>query len=70
MIGFGYGPSSAGRQRHLHRTAPPEKRAMIFSVKQAGVPVGGALRGARAGAIAESFGWRASLVVAGLFVVA
>ncbi len=70
MIGFGYGPSSPAGNDILHRTAPPEKRAMIFSVKQAGVPVGGALAGLALAPIAESFGWRASLVVAGLFVVA
>ncbi len=70
MIGFGYGPSSPAGNDILHRTAPPEKRAMIFSVKQAGVPVGGALAGLALAPIAESYGWRASLVAAGLFVAA
>ncbi len=70
MIGFGYGPSSPAGNDILHRTAPPEKRAMIFSVKQAGVPVGGALAGLVLAPIAEHFGWRASLVAAGLFVAA
>ncbi len=70
MIGFGYGPSSPAGNDILHRTAPPSKRAMIFSVKQAGVPVGGVLAGLALAPFAEIFGWRASLVAAGLFVVA
>ncbi len=70
MIGFGYGPSSPAGNDILHRTAPPAKRAMIFSVKQAGVPVGGVLAGLALAPFAEIFGWRASLVAAGLFVVA
>ncbi len=68
MIGFGYGPSSPAGNDILHRTAPPAKRGIIFSVKQAGVPVGGVLAGLVLAPIAEAFGWRASLVVAGLFV--
>ena len=70
LIGFGYGPSSPAGNDILHRTAPPERRAMIFSIKQAGVPVGGALAGLVLAPIAATYGWRLSLVAAGLFVIA
>ena len=70
LIGFGYGPSSPAGNDVLHRTAPPKRRAMVFSIKQAGVPVGGVLAGVVVAPVAAAFGWRASLVVAGLFVAA
>jgi MFS family permease len=70
LIGIGYGPSSPAGNDVLHRTAPPERRAMIFSIKQAGVPVGGVLSGIMIAPIAAAYGWRASLVVVGLCVAA
>ena len=69
MIGLGYGPSSPAGNDILHRTAPAGRRAMIFSIKQAGVPVGGILAGLLLPPIAQSYGWRASLLVAGVFVL-
>lgn len=45
LIGVGYGPSPAAGSDVLQRFAPPAQRNLIFSVKQAGVPLGGALAG-------------------------
>lgn len=45
LIGVGYGPSSPAGNDVLHRTASPQRRAMIFSIKQAGVPLGGIIAG-------------------------
>ncbi len=45
MMGFGYGPSTPAGSDILQRHAPARHRSLIFSVKQAGVPVGGILAG-------------------------
>jgi predicted MFS family arabinose efflux permease len=45
LIGLGYGPSPAAGSEVLQRYSPPDRRSLIFSVKQAGVPVGGMMAG-------------------------
>jgi len=44
-IGFGSGPNTPAGSQILIRSAPPRHRSLIFSIKQAGVPLGGALAG-------------------------
>ncbi|WBV42701.1 MFS transporter [Pseudoroseomonas cervicalis] len=44
-IGFGLGPNTPAGSQILIRHAPPRHRTLIFSIKQAGVPLGGALAG-------------------------
>jgi MFS family permease len=44
-IGFGAGPNTPAGSQILIRAAPPRHRTLIFSIKQAGVPLGGALAG-------------------------
>jgi MFS family permease len=44
-IGFGVGPNTPAGSQILIRTAPARHRTLIFSIKQAGVPLGGALAG-------------------------
>ena len=61
LIGLGYGPSSPAGSDVLHRIAPPRHHALIFSLKQAGVPAGG---------IVAAYGWRASLLFSAALVVA
>ena len=70
LIGFGYGPSSPAGNDVLQRTAPHARRAMVFSIKQAGVPLGGVLAGILLAPVAAALGWRLSLVLAGLLVAA
>ncbi len=43
LIGFGYAPSTPAGSDVLQRFAPKRHRALIFSIKQAGVPFGGVL---------------------------
>jgi MFS family permease len=69
LIGMGYGPSSPAGNDVLHRTAPLRRRAMIFSIKQAGVPVGGIIAGLSLPPIVAAFGWRVSLLASGIFVL-
>lgn len=70
LIGLGYGPSSPAGNDVLHRTAPPRRRAIIFSIKQAGVPLGGIIAGLVLPPIVVAFGWQAALLVSGVFVLA
>jgi predicted MFS family arabinose efflux permease len=64
LIGLGHGPVTPASSHVLARTTAPERMSFVFSLKQTGVPLGGAL----AGAVVPSlmvFGWqRAVWVVA------
>jgi MFS family permease len=44
-VGFGTGHNTPAGSQILVRAAPPRHRTLIFSIKQAGVPLGGALAG-------------------------
>ena len=69
LLGVGYGPTPPSGSRILARTAPPGHRTLIFSIKQAGAPAGGALAGLIVAPFALRFGWAPALllaVVAGL----
>src|SRR5207248_3007646 len=45
LIGLGYAPSTPAGSDLLQRFAPKRHRTLIFSIKQAGVPLGGVLAG-------------------------
>lgn len=62
LLGIGYGPSPPAGSRILAATAPPRHRSLIFSVKQAGAPLGGACAGLLTAPIAAGFGWSAGLL--------
>ncbi|NGM24045.1 MFS transporter [Roseomonas stagni] len=64
MLGFGYGPTGPAGSRILQQHAPKRHRVLIFSVKQAGAPAGGALAGFLAAPIAAAFGWQNAMWVA------
>ncbi|WP_170984791.1 MFS transporter [Roseomonas sp. AR75] len=63
LLGVGYGPSPPAGSRILAATAPPRHRSLIFSVKQAGAPMGGVLAGLITAPVASAFGWGAALAV-------
>ena len=63
LLGIGYGPSPPAGSRILAATAPPAHRTLIFSVKQAGAPVGGVLAGLVTAPVASAFGWGTALLV-------
>jgi MFS family permease len=44
-IGLGYGPITPASSHILIRTTPPQRLSMTFSIKQAGVPLGGIIVG-------------------------
>ena len=64
LMGIGYGPTGPASSRILHETAPPRHRMLIFSIKQAGAPAGGALAGLVAAPVAAVWGWQPALWLA------
>jgi len=64
LMGVGYGPSPPAGSRILAATAPPQHRTLIFSIKQAGAPAGGALAGLILAPAAAAWGWPTALLVA------
>jgi MFS family permease len=69
LIGLGNGPTVPAGSRILARTVPPAHRTLIFSVKQAGAPLGGILAGLLLPPVALAFGWQAALLLAGFLVL-
>ena len=70
LVGLGYGPAPPAGNQLLMQTAPAQHRALIFSIKQAGAPFGSALAGLALPHVAESYGWRAALLVAAVAALA
>jgi MFS family permease len=70
VIGVSYGIATPAGSEVLQRFTPPRKRNFVFSIKQAGVPLGGVMAGAGLPPLIEAIGWRLALVVAcGVVVV-
>ena len=63
LLGVGYGPTPPAGSRVLAATAPPRHRTLIFSIKQAGAPAGGALAGLLIAPVAGWFGWQVGLAI-------
>ncbi|ONG56009.1 hypothetical protein BKE38_07270 [Pseudoroseomonas deserti] len=59
LLGIGYGPTPPAGSRILAATAPPRHRTLIFSVKQAGAPLGAVIAGLVGPAVALRYGWEA-----------
>jgi predicted MFS family arabinose efflux permease len=72
LAGIGHGPVTPGSSHVIAARTPPRRRALVFSLKQAGVPAGAMAVAAAAPAIAAIGGWRAGVlaVAASAFVVA
>lgn len=66
LIGFGYGPVTPASSHVLARTTPPERRGLVFSLKQTGVPLGGMMAGAVVPSLVLWLGWQAASVVIGV----
>jgi MFS family permease len=69
VMGLGYGQVTPSSSAILVERTPPHLRALIFSMKQTGVPIGGALAGAMLPVLIYSIGWqRAALLCAGICI--
>jgi MFS family permease len=65
LLGAGYGPITPASSHVLAKTTPPHMMALMFSIKQTGVPVGAALAGLIVPPLTLGFGWRAAALVVG-----
>lgn len=66
LIGSGYGLVNPVSSHILVRSAPPSMMSLIFSIKQTGVPLGGALAGALVPPLVLYLSWRWAAVVVAL----
>lgn len=66
LIGLGYGPITPASSHLLIRTTAPERRNLVFSVKQTGVPLGVALAGFCVPPLAVWAGWTGTLLALAL----
>ena len=63
VIGLGYGPSTPSGSALLSEHTPPRLRNLIMSVRQTGVPLGGALAGFAIPWLITTGGWRTAVLV-------
>jgi predicted MFS family arabinose efflux permease len=64
-LGVGLGPVTPASSHILVRTTPAAMLSMVFSIKQTGVPLGGALAGAIVPLLVVACGWRTAALLAG-----
>jgi MFS family permease len=69
MVGFGYGLIGPSFSHLLMRFSPPERRNLIFSLQQTGVPIGGMAAALIAPAVALTCGWRWSFALSAMLVL-
>lgn len=62
LIGIGYALNNPSSSHILSRLAPPKRRNLIFSIKQAGVPLGGMLAALTIPPLAHVWGWQVALL--------
>ncbi len=60
LIGLGYGPSPPAGSDILKRHAPARHRSLVFSIKQSGVSLGGAIAGLLIPVVLLTMNWRAA----------
>jgi MFS family permease len=62
LAGMGHGPVTPGGSHLIASRTPPRRRALVFSLKQTGVPAGAMLVAAAAPAVAALAGWRVGVL--------
>ena len=66
MLGIGYGPITPASSAILSTRAPERVRNFVMSIRQTGVPLGGALAGALVPILIVNHGWRTAAVSVGV----
>lgn len=69
VMGLGYGPATPASSDMLTRRTPERLRNFVFSLKQAGVPLGGALAGVVVPPLVLGIGWRNTALLLGALLV-
>lgn len=64
LIGFSTGAANPAGADVLQRYTPAARRNLVFSIKQAGVPLGGVVAGLSIPFLIDTFGWRTALMIA------
>jgi MFS family permease len=70
LIGFGYGPVTPASSHMLALSTPARHMGLVFSIKQTGVPLGGALAGFLAPPLELRAGWQGALAFVAVACVA
>lgn len=70
LIGIGYAFNNPASSHILKRVTPPRMRNLVYSIKQAGVPVGGILAALIIPPLSAATDWRLALVVFALATLA
>jgi MFS family permease len=65
LVGLGYGPITPASSHLLARTTPAHRMSLVFSIKQTGVPLGGAMAGAIVPTLQLLVGWQQALLLVG-----
>jgi len=68
-MGMSNGAANPAGSEVLQRFSPPAMRNLMFSIKQAGVPLGGMLAGLLVPLVIALAGWRFSLLICSLIVL-
>ena len=63
LVGAGYGPNTPSSSQVLIQVTPPHRRALSFSLKQSGSPIGGVIAGFMLPAIVVLTRWEVALFV-------
>ena len=69
MVGAGYGPNTPTGSHLLASVTPPQRRGVVYSIKQSGAQIGAMLAGLVLPWVAVSAGWRSALVTATVLIV-
>jgi len=70
LMGLGYGLVTPAASHLLMRHTPAERRNVVFSIKQTGVPIGGMIAATVQPAVAVYFGWQYALALAAAVSIA
>lgn len=66
VVGAGYSTAQPGGSKSIARWFATSQRGFAMGIRQAGLPLGGALSAAILPSLADDLGWRSSLAVGGL----
>lgn len=69
FMGLSGGAANPAGSEVLQKYSPPGKRNLMFSIKQAGVPLGGVIAGLLVPALVALTGWRIALFVCAIIIL-
>ena len=69
LIGLGYGPITPASSQILARTTPADRMALVFSIKQTGVPLGAMMAGAIVPSLMLALNWQWTMVMVAIACV-